>query len=106
MITMRPANRTPSKGPAPRRRANHLYGLGRSPAQMRLARAEIIRAEKLISRALSTHNAELPSCAQILFFRFYRNRALLRSSCLAERDARAVVTMREAGMRWPCRVAA
>ena len=75
-------------------------------AQERPAERESPRAEKPISQANSTQNARHPPGDKNLLFRFYRNHAILRASRLAERGARAVVTMREVGMRWPCRVAA
>lgn len=42
----------------------------------------------------------------IFLFRFYRNNVILPPSRLTERGVRAVVTICEVGMRWPCRVAA
>src|SRR3569833_2692614 len=69
-------------------------------------KAEIAHVEKLISRAISTQNGKPHPGANISFFRFYRNHAMLRASRLTGRGERAVVTIREAGMRWPCRVAA
>jgi hypothetical protein len=70
---------------------------GKSPLQFRAIslhksgrrRRKSSRAEKFISRAISKLNDERSHHGGILHFRFYRNRALLRPSCLAERDVRA-----------------
>ena len=97
---------TSGKGHPPRRRANHLSVLRNLPADLRLAKAENGPARKNSFRErFQRRAAGLLSTTKFSSFVFTEIMYDSRPSCLAERDVRAVVTIREVGMRWPCGLA-
>ena len=87
------------------RRANHFAICLRGAARSRSEAAKIACTQKLISRAISIRCNEHGRRPEIFRFLFFGNHELLRASRLDERGVRAVVTIREAGMRWTCGLA-